>query len=116
MPPNLFHLFECLSESARNKKIKKGFRFVWHTVIWSLWRARNNVIFNSSTLDPQGIVEEVKVLSWKWSADCLRISPCLLYEWEWARGIVLLDNVPAVFFSVVFFLLLSSSFPVVGVL
>jgi hypothetical protein len=39
IPPNLFHLFDCLSVAAKNKKIRKGFRLIWHTVLWSIWRA-----------------------------------------------------------------------------
>jgi hypothetical protein len=43
MPPNPFYLFDCVSEAAKNKKVRDGFCLVWHTdtVIWSLWRARN---------------------------------------------------------------------------
>jgi hypothetical protein len=63
MPPNIFLLFYCFSEAAKSKMVRKGFRLVWHTVIWSLWRARNNVIFNRKIEEPIGIVEEVKVLS-----------------------------------------------------
>jgi hypothetical protein len=28
-----------LSVAAKNKKIRKGFRLIWHTVLWSIWRA-----------------------------------------------------------------------------
>jgi hypothetical protein len=62
MPPNLFLLFDCLSVAARNKKIRKGFRLIWHTVIWCIWRARNNFIFNNERTVPLDLVEEVKVL------------------------------------------------------
>jgi hypothetical protein len=87
IPPNLFHLYDCVSEAAKNKRIRKGFRLVWHTVIWSIWRARNNFIFNNVVTAPLDLVEEIKVLSWRWSADRLKISPCLYYEWSWEPGI-----------------------------
>jgi hypothetical protein len=83
MPPNLFSLFDCVSEATRIAKSKKGFRLVWYTVIWLLWKARNNVIFNNVVEDPLEIVEKVKVLSWRWSVDRLKVSPCLYYEWCW---------------------------------
>ncbi|MCH79402.1 LINE-1 reverse transcriptase like [Trifolium medium] len=83
IPPNLFFLFDCLCESALTKKSKKGFALVWHSVIWSIWLARNNHIFNGVLTDPLELVEAVKVLSWRWSADRLKISPCLFYEWSW---------------------------------
>jgi hypothetical protein len=87
IPPNLFHLYDCVSEAAKNKRIRKGFRLVLHTVIWSIWRARNNFIFNNVVTAPLDLVEEIKVLSWRSSADRLKISPCLYYEWSWEPGI-----------------------------
>jgi hypothetical protein len=86
MPPDIMTLFDCFSGVIRNKKVKKGFLLVWHTVIWSLWRARNDVIFNGILKEPLEVVEEIKVISWKWSMDCLKISPCLFYEWCWNPG------------------------------
>ncbi|PNX75097.1 pantothenate synthetase [Trifolium pratense] len=87
IPSNLFCLFGCLSDAAKNLKSKKGFRLVWHSVIWSIWKARNDHIFNNVTLDPLELVEAVKVLSWRWSVERLKISPCLYYEWSWDPGI-----------------------------
>ncbi|KAK2410379.1 hypothetical protein QL285_045745 [Trifolium repens] len=87
VPPNLFHLFDCLSVAAKNKKIRKGFRLIWHTVFWSIWRVRNNFIFNNVRTEPLELVEEIKVVSWKWSTDRLKITPCLFYEWSWDPGI-----------------------------
>jgi hypothetical protein len=86
MPPNLFILFDCVSDSARSIKVRKGFRLVWHSVIWVLWKARNDVIFNNKVEDYLEIVEKVKILSWKWSGDRLKITPCLFYEWLWDPG------------------------------
>jgi hypothetical protein len=86
MPPDIMTLLDCFCGVARNKKAKKGFLLVWHTVIWSIWRARNDVIFNGISKEPLELVEEIKVLSWKWSVDCLKITPCLFYEWCWDPG------------------------------
>jgi mannosylglycoprotein endo-beta-mannosidase len=86
MPPSIMVLFASISDDAKNKRIRRGFRLVWHSVVWSLWRARNNAIFNNIIKEPLEIVEEVKVLSWRWSVDCLKISPCLFYEWTWDPG------------------------------
>jgi hypothetical protein len=86
MPPNLFILFECLSETASSKKGKNCFRLVWHSVIWVIWLARNNVIFNNVIKEPLEIIEDDKVISWKWSAVRLKILPCLFYEWCWDPG------------------------------
>jgi hypothetical protein len=86
MPANSFHLFDCFSEAGVNKKSRKGFRLVWHTAIWELWRAQNNLIFNNIWEEPMDIVEGIKVLSWRWSVDRLNIPPCLFYEWVWDPG------------------------------
>jgi hypothetical protein len=87
IPPNLFYLYDCLSFSAKNKKARKGFRLIWHSMIWSIWRARNNHIFNNTVMVPLELVEAVKVLSWSWSVDRLKITPCLFFEWSWDPGI-----------------------------
>jgi hypothetical protein len=52
MSPSLMSLFECFSNAAKTKKSRKGFRLVWHTVVWCLWRARNDAIFNGISKDP----------------------------------------------------------------
>jgi hypothetical protein len=49
-------------------------------VVWSLWSARNDAIFNGKPMEWMEIVEDIKFLSWKWSADRLKITPCLFYE------------------------------------
>jgi hypothetical protein len=81
VPPNLFYLFYWLSSAAKSKKARRGFRLVWHSVVWSIWLARNNRIFNNVLIQPMELVEEIKVLSWRWSVDRLKITPFLFYEW-----------------------------------
>ncbi|GAU29053.1 hypothetical protein TSUD_278100 [Trifolium subterraneum] len=58
MPSNLFHLFDYFSAAAFSKKSRKCFRLVWHSVLWSIWKARNNKVFN-------GIVVDLWKL-WRW--------------------------------------------------
>jgi hypothetical protein len=86
MPATLSCLFEYLSGFARTKKARKGFRLVWHTTIWLIWKSRNDVIFNNSVKIASECVEDIKVLTWKWSAYKLKILPCLYYEWCWDPG------------------------------
>ncbi|MCI19506.1 hypothetical protein A2U01_0040662, partial [Trifolium medium] len=61
MPPNLSILFEYLSGLARSKKARKGYRLVWHTTLWIIWRARNEVIFNNLVKVAAEFAEEIKV-------------------------------------------------------
>jgi hypothetical protein len=45
-------------------------------------KARNNKVFSDISKGSKDIIDEVKVVSWKWSADRLKIPPCLFYEWS----------------------------------
>jgi hypothetical protein len=38
------------------------------------------------------IVDEVKVLSWKWSLARLKVPSCMYYEWSWDPGDCLLAS------------------------
>jgi hypothetical protein len=86
MPADLSTLFGYFVGFARTKKARRGFMLVWHTTIWQIWRSRNEVIFNNKVTSAADYVEEIKVLSWKWSAHKLKILPCLFYEWVWDPG------------------------------
>jgi len=82
-PLNLFHHWECWSGMAFNKRVRKGYCLIWHATIWTLWKVRNDKIFNNGGKDANSIVEEVKVLSWRWSLTRLDIPSCMFYDWCW---------------------------------
>ncbi|PNX99671.1 cysteine-rich receptor-like protein kinase, partial [Trifolium pratense] len=90
IPPSIASLFEVLKEAAKNVKIRRGFVMIWHATLWSIWKARNNAIFATGVFNPRMIVEDIKVLSWKWCLARLKVSPCLFYEWSWDPGDCLL--------------------------
>jgi hypothetical protein len=50
--------WEGWNGAASNNRIHRGFRLIWHALVWSLWRARNDRIFNNSTCE----VDEIAVL------------------------------------------------------
>jgi len=73
-PPNLFVMWDCWVGVFSNKKIRKGVRLIWHAVVWTLWKTRNDRIFNNLTRDVEEVVEKVKVLSWRWGLSRLQTS------------------------------------------
>jgi hypothetical protein len=90
IPPSISSLFELVKGAARNGKIQKGFLMIWHASLWSIWKARNCAIFATGIFSPRAIVEEIKVVSWKWSLARLKLTPCMFYEWSWDPGDCLL--------------------------
>jgi hypothetical protein len=88
--PSLPLLFEMVKGAARNAKIRRGYLLIWHASLWSIWKARNCAIFATGIFSPRAIVEEIKVVSWKWSLVRLKVSPCMFYEWTWDPGDCLL--------------------------
>jgi hypothetical protein len=90
IPPSLSTLFEIVKGSVSNKKIRKGFLVIWHASLWSIWKSRNNAIFASGSYSARDVLEDIKVLSWKWSLARLKIFPCMFYEWAWDPGDCLL--------------------------
>ena len=83
MPPNLFSHWACWNAVSSHKKVVKGLRLIWHSTIWSIWKGRNYKIFNAKEVEVLALVEEVKVLSWRWCLSRTNIPSCLFYEWCW---------------------------------
>jgi hypothetical protein len=86
MPESIATCFEILRGAAKIKTLRQGFMLIWHAAIWSIWKARNNAIFANEVVNPYALVEEIKVVSWKWSLARLKLKPCLFYEWVWDPG------------------------------
>jgi len=56
---------------------------IWEAVVWVIWRARNEFIFNNVILRWEELVDEVKVLSWRWLFGRFNVPACMFYEWSW---------------------------------
>jgi hypothetical protein len=50
--------------------LKKGggrvSRLIWLATMWSIWKHRNNVIFNGATPDATTLLNEIKYVAWFW--------------------------------------------------
>jgi hypothetical protein len=42
---------------------------IWHATIWTIWKARNSAIFAGTPFLPRVIIDDIKVVSWKWKQD-----------------------------------------------
>jgi hypothetical protein len=82
-PPNLFIHWECRNGNSTNKRIRNGFRLIWHAAVWCIWRARNDRIFKNIICNVEEMVEAIEVLSWRWTLTRVKAPACLFYEWCW---------------------------------
>lgn len=83
IPTNMFVHWKCWDERYRNDRIQMGLRLIWHTTIWVLRKARSNKIFNNWNGGVDEIVEEIKVMSWRWMLERTNSPSCMFYEWCW---------------------------------
>jgi hypothetical protein len=68
---------------ATKKSKRQGLVMIWAAVIWVIWNTRSSVCFNNGTASVLMVVEEIKLLSWKWWLICAKqAGVCLLYEWK----------------------------------
>jgi hypothetical protein len=59
----------------------KGVLMVWHAVVWALWRARNDKIFNDKEVNVEELFDKIQISLWKWLIAKKIRAPCLFYEW-----------------------------------
>jgi len=63
-PVDFFDFYLLFRSKANNKKRKKVIMLIWNSVLWTIWKMRNEVIFNQATVDFVGAFDLVKVRSW----------------------------------------------------
>jgi hypothetical protein len=80
-PPNLLISFASMAGMGVSKRRKKGLLLLWQVVLWSIWRARNDRLFNNKEASVYEVVDSIKHIAWKWYLGRIANHPCLLYEW-----------------------------------
>ncbi|KAK2381610.1 hypothetical protein QL285_069201 [Trifolium repens] len=83
VPPDLVSSFVILGEHGKGKKEKLCLSLIWNSYVWSVWKFRNEFIFNNKEVVIEEVIEHVKFQSWKWFVGRVAKNPCLLYEWQW---------------------------------
>jgi hypothetical protein len=71
---------------SRTDSATKGLSLIWHAFIWSIWRAKNNRIFNDGVIDLEEIFDSIKRISWQWFIEWMTKGSCLFSEWRWNPG------------------------------
>jgi hypothetical protein len=83
LPHDIASSLAILLNCGKNKSEKVGLCLVWNAFMWVLWKVRNNHIFNHDAAIVDDLVEEIKILSWRWFIGKIAKGPFLLYEWKW---------------------------------
>jgi len=81
--PNFFVHWKCWSVGGRVKKVTKGLWLIRHTTIWVMWKKRNDKILKGINFKVDELVEEIKMLSWRWMLELTHTPYCLFCGWCW---------------------------------
>jgi hypothetical protein len=84
LPHTIVSSLAMLLLCAKNKKERGGLCLIWAAYVWVIWSIRNDIIFNNGVLFLDDVVEQVKLVSWKWYVGRVAKGPFLLYEWKWS--------------------------------
>jgi hypothetical protein len=84
VPMNLISSFGMLVGYGRCKREKKCLALIWNSFMWSIWRCRNDIVFNNKAVVIAELVDQIKFQAWKWFIGRAAKNPCLLYEWLWS--------------------------------
>jgi len=62
----LIYHFEQFSYICFNQEGNRLWKSLWVSVVWSIWKHRNRVIFNQAKIDAEEIFKLAQVQSWVW--------------------------------------------------
>jgi hypothetical protein len=83
LPNTIVSSLAVLLNCAKSKNQKRGLCFIWNVYMWTMWRVRNDRIFNNVTVSAVDVIDQIKLLCWKWFIGRIAKGPFLLYEWNW---------------------------------
>lgn len=81
--PDIFRLhFLQHSQSRWKKKQKQCWNSLWAAVVWSLWLARNNTVFNQVAVDSDQLLDLIQWRSWSWLSSFEKEFRSSMFEWK----------------------------------
>ncbi|PNX94846.1 hypothetical protein L195_g018063 [Trifolium pratense] len=73
--------FEASVGLGVNRRARSISSLVWHVVVWSIWKSRNDVTFSGRPFAVEELVDRAQHSSWIWFYGKTPDHPCFLYEW-----------------------------------
>lgn len=78
---NLLRVFVVFGNLKDKARIRLGF-FSNLMVMWSVWKARNALIFSRKMVTVEQLVNKIKLSLWKWFLCKNSGYSCIFYKWE----------------------------------
>ncbi|MCI32656.1 hypothetical protein A2U01_0053870, partial [Trifolium medium] len=75
-----FQMFKGLISSRA--KVKDILIITWLSTVHSIWKARNDMIFNHVGFNWEKVVDEIKISAWKILKASAKDFSCSLYDWN----------------------------------
>jgi hypothetical protein len=86
VPRDPIHIFGKFNVGRGNGKRLKGLLAVWHAAVWTIWKTRNDLIFNAKAPVMDDVFQGIILHSWKWLCEKKRKKKkwvdCSFYEWK----------------------------------
>ncbi|KAG5029361.1 hypothetical protein JHK87_012875 [Glycine soja] len=81
LPANyLMHFWQHLGGIDGNKA-KLVWGAVWVSIVWSIWKLRNDIIFNNAACNLQSLIDESRYRAWLWCKTYVKDFNFTLYVW-----------------------------------
>jgi hypothetical protein len=81
LPHTITSILNLMASTRGSKQARRGMVMIWISLIWTVWRHRNRIIFENGSVNLTELLDDVKIMSWKWWIGKLNSPPPLLYEW-----------------------------------
>lgn len=75
------HFVQFFGLVSGGRRVKQRYQVIWFSMIWSIWLARNRLIFDAVATEIAEVVDSVKWLSWRWLAAKGEIANYPLSSW-----------------------------------